>query len=174
MTLDRPQGCRIVYENGYRLNIGIVLCNDDRRLFWARRVSHDGWQFPQGGLQRSETLEQALYRELYEEVGLRPEHVKVLGCTSDWLYYDLPRHMRRAPRRKGFRGQKQKWFLLRFVGEESCIKLDCSGRPEFDEWRWVEFWDPLAQIVEFKRDVYQRALSELEPLLYASAEARQA
>jgi putative (di)nucleoside polyphosphate hydrolase len=172
--LDRPQGRRIVYENGYRLNIGIVLCNDDGRLFWARRVSHDGWQFPQGGLQRSETLEQALYRELYEEVGLRPEHVEVLGCTNDWLYYDLPQHMRRAPRRKGFRGQKQKWFLLRFVGEESCIKLDCSGRPEFDEWRWVEFWDPLAQIVEFKRDVYQRALTEFEPLLSASAEARQA
>jgi putative (di)nucleoside polyphosphate hydrolase len=163
-----------VYENGYRLNIGIVLCNDADRLFWARRINHDGWQFPQGGLRCTESPEEALYRELYEEVGLRPEHVRVLGCTSDWLCYDLPLHMRRAPRRKGFRGQKQKWFLLRFVGADASIRLDCSGRPEFDEWRWVEFWDPVKQIVEFKRDVYQRALSELEPLLSDAEAGRRA
>lgn len=152
-------------EHGYRPNVGIVLCNEQNLVFWARRKGHDGWQFPQGGVQKDESPEQAMYRELYEEVGLHHQHVELIGRTSDWLHYDIPSTMKSRKRRSAFRGQKQLWFLLRFIGEETDVRLDHAHQPEFDDWRWVDYWDPVEAIVEFKREVYQRALSELEPLL---------
>jgi putative (di)nucleoside polyphosphate hydrolase len=151
-------------EEGYRPNVGIVLCNRLDHVFWARRAGHDGWQFPQGGVRPNETPEQAMYRELEEEIGLQEYHVELIGRTADWLHYDVPsRIQRRQP--NGFKGQKQIWFLLRFVGAETDVCLDRHEQPEFDDWQWVEYWEPLNNIVAFKRDVYQRALSELEPLL---------
>lgn len=155
----------MIDEHGYRPNVGIILCNAENRVFWARRFGRDGWQFPQGGIQASESPEQALYRELHEEVGLEPQHVQLIGRTRDWLHYDIPMQFLRAPRGGQFRGQKQIWFLLRFIAEEERVRLNASARPEFDEWRWVDYWAPLMQIVEFKRGVYQQALTELEPLL---------
>lgn len=155
----------MIDEQGYRPNVGIILCNRQNQVFWARRCGQSGWQFPQGGIDSSETPEQALFRELNEEVGLAPEHVHIIGRTKDWLRYDIPAHLSRAPRSSQFRGQKQIWFLLRFLGDEQHVRLNACERPEFDRWRWVEYWSPLGQIVEFKRNVYEQALRELEPLL---------
>lgn len=155
----------MIDEHGYRPNVGIILCNPENRVFWARRTGRDGWQFPQGGIKPQETAEQALYRELYEEVGLAREHVDVLGRTRDWLHYDIPQdYLHRTPNRS-FRGQKQVWFLLRLVGCDDDVCLDRAVKPEFDEWRWIDYWSVLDRIIPFKRDVYRRALTELEPLL---------
>lgn len=155
-------------EHGYRPNVGIILCNRENRVFWARRCGQSGWQFPQGGIKPYETPEQALFRELNEEVGLTPGHVQVIGRTREWLHYDIPEQFRRSPRSSPFRGQKQIWFLLRFLGEEESVRLNACEKPEFDRWRWVEYWSPLGEIVEFKRNVYELALRELEPMLLAT------
>jgi putative (di)nucleoside polyphosphate hydrolase len=107
-----------------------------------------------------------MYRELREEVGLGPEHVDVLGCTRGWLRYRLPQRMIRRHRKPVCIGQKQVWYMLRLVGDECHVRLDCCDRPEFDHWRWVDYWYPLREVVAFKRDVYRRALKELAPLVF--------
>ncbi len=154
--------------DGYRPNVGIVLLNADGRLFWARRIHRDGWQFPQGGMNSDETPLEAMYRELTEETGLRPEHVEVLGATPGWLRYRLPRRYLRPHERPVCVGQKQVWFLLRLVGDEQHVRLDGSDDPEFDQWQWVDFWHPLAHVVAFKRSVYERALRQFAPLVEVS------
>ena len=151
--------------DGYRPNVGIVLLNGDGRLFWARRVNRDGWQFPQGGMRSDETPLEAMYRELQEETGLAPEHVEVVGSTRGWLRYRLPHRYVRHHQRPTCIGQKQVWFLLRLVGGEDALKLDASDKPEFDLWRWVDFWYPAAHVVNFKRGVYERALRQFAPLV---------
>ena len=156
--------------HGYRSNVGIVLANDRGQVLWARRVGgHDAWQFPQGGILRDESPETALYRELYEEVGVRRGSVEIVASTRGWLRYRLPkRYLHRnsrptsAPR---FVGQKQKWFLLRLLGDDSLVNLECSRKPEFDHWSWVSYWYPLTKVVSFKRNVYRRALREFAPSL---------
>ena len=160
----------MIDSEGYRLNVGIMVSNCEGQLLWARRVGQDAWQFPQGGIRRAEHPRQALYRELAEELGLQPRHVKVIGCTRGWLRYRLPRRYIRYGRQPLCIGQKQRWYLLRFVGSEQDVRLDLSERPEFDCWRWVPYWYPLKQVIFFKRKVYQRALRELEPLLLACAD----
>ncbi|MHB1566891.1 MAG: RNA pyrophosphohydrolase [Acidiferrobacter sp.] len=155
----------MIDKDGYRPNVGIILANPGGQVLWAHRCRGDGWQFPQGGVKPKETIEQALYRELYEEVGLVERHVRVCGRTRNWLRYDIPGEYRRAVGSRRFRGQKQVWFLLRLIGEDSDMRLDLSRSPEFDAWRWVEYWSPLQSIVAFKRDVYLTALTELAPLL---------
>jgi putative (di)nucleoside polyphosphate hydrolase len=153
-------------REGYRPNVGIVLLNSRNEVFWGKRVGQHSWQFPQGGIAHGESPEQAMYRELHEEVGLLPEHVQIIGRTRDWLRYDVPEeYLRRqnASRvhRAAYRGQKQIWFLLRLVGLDSDIQLRASEHPEFDAWRWVPFWIQLDAVIGFKREVYQLALSEL-------------
>ena len=154
----------MIDPDGYRPNVGIVLVRDDGSVFWARRAFRDGWQFPQGGMRSDETPLEAMYRELQEETGLRPEHVEVLGATPGWLRYRLPRRYVRRNEKPMCIGQKQVWFLLRFVGQESHVRLDLTDTPEFDLWRWVDFWYPLTHVVAFKREVYERALRYLAPL----------
>src|SRR5216684_4093299 len=155
----------MIDKDGYRPNVGIILCNQHGKVFWARRCNRDGWQFPQGGIKHNETAEQALYRELYEEIGLKPGQVEVIGRTRDWLRYEIPKQYLRTPQQHCFKGQKQIWFLLRLVGQETDVRLDTSEAPEFDEWRWVDYWSPLECIVDFKREVYYSALMELAPLI---------
>lgn len=111
-----------------------------------------------------------MFRELAEEVGLEPHHVDVVGCTRGWLRYRLPRRLIRQNSRPTCVGQKQVWFLLRMVGEETDVRLDLSERPEFDHWRWVEYWYPLRAVVPFKRDVYFQALRQLAPLAFQGSE----
>ena len=155
----------MIDKAGFRPNVGIVIADDDGRLLWARRAQNrDAWQFPQGGIDRGESPEQALYRELYEEVGLQPEHVSVLGATRGWLHYRLPRHLVRRNQNPTCIGQKQKWFLLRLEAEPELISFDKGHKPEFTDWRWVSYWYPVGQVVDFKRDVYRRALKELAPV----------
>jgi putative (di)nucleoside polyphosphate hydrolase len=151
----------MIDRDGYRPNVGIVLCNAKNEVFWGKRVREHAWQFPQGGIKVGESPEQAMYRELKEEVGLLPAHVKILGRTRDWLRYDVPQHWVRRESRGSYRGQKQIWFLLRLVGRDCDVCLRNCAKPEFDAWRWNEYWVPLDSVIDFKRDVYRRALSEL-------------
>ena len=153
----------VIDADGYRYNVGIVLCNSQNQVLWARRSRHDGWQFPQGGVEIKESAIDAVYRELYEEVGLSPHHVRMVGSTRSWLRYDVPIVNQRANGVR-FRGQKQMWFLLQMLADDSDIRLDLGEKPEFDRWRWVDYWVPVRQIISFKRNVYRRALTELEPM----------
>jgi putative (di)nucleoside polyphosphate hydrolase len=152
-------------RDGYRPNVGIVLCNFKNEVFWGKRVSEHSWQFPQGGIKHGESPEQAMYRELHEEVGLLPDHVRILGRTRGWLRYEVPQQWIRREWRGSYRGQKQIWFLLRLVGRDCDVRLRASERPEFDAWRWSDYWVPLESVIEFKRDVYQQALAELARFL---------
>lgn len=152
--------------DGYRPNIGIILSNQEGHLLWARRIGQRAWQFPQGGIHTDETPEEALYRELHEEIGLRPRHVRVMGATRGWLRYRLPERYLRRDCHPLCIGQKQVWFLLQLKGDDDSVRLDCCDRPEFDHWRWVSFWQPLEEVISFKRQVYGRALTELAPLLF--------
>ena len=155
----------MIDADGFRPNVGMIIAGPDDRVLWAKRVGQDAWQFPQGGIRRGESPEVALYRELEEELGLKPEHVERLGVTNDWLRYRLPHHLIRRGRRPLCIGQKQKWFLLRLKGAESEVRFDRGPKPEFDGWRWVDYWLPIREVVAFKQDVYRRALNELAPLL---------
>lgn len=162
----------MIDADGYRPNVGIVLLNEDGRLFWARRVHRDGWQFPQGGMNSDETPLESMYRELHEETGLEPQHVEVLASTPGWLRYRLPsRHVRRHQRPICI-GQKQVWFLLRFIGREAHLCLDGGDEPEFDLWRWVDFWYPARNVVSFKRQVYERALRQFAPTVESLCRVR--
>lgn len=156
----------MIDTDGYRPNVGIILCNGQQRLFWARRIGQDAWQFPQGGIKEDETPEQAMYRELTEEVGLTPEDVDVVGCTRGWLRYRLPKRFIRKRVKPTCIGQKQIWYLLKLTGSESSVHLDASEKPEFDHWRWINYWQPPREVVFFKREVYLKALRELAPLLF--------
>lgn len=151
----------MIDSEGYRHNVGIILCNEENRVFWARRVGMRSWQFPQGGIKFNEAPEAAMYRELFEEVGLKPQDVKILGRTGDWLHYELPERYIRKHSHPLCIGQKQIWYLLRLLAPPSHIRLDCTDKPEFDAWCWVEYWKPLDSVVFFKRNVYRQALTEL-------------
>jgi len=162
MPADRDDNCS---HDGYRANVAIVLVNRERKVLWARRADNGGWQFPQGGVRDGETLRQAALREMFEEVGLRPAQVRLLGRTRGWLRYEFPRERQQSQRHAGARGQKQVWFLFALLAGDSGVRLDRSPAPEFDAWRWVDYWRPLREIVPFKRAVYQDALRQLHPML---------
>jgi putative (di)nucleoside polyphosphate hydrolase len=153
---------------GFRANVGIVLIRDAGDVFLGERSDGRGWQFPQGGVQPEESAEQALYRELREEVGLDPDDVEVLAATQSWLRYRLPRRYVRRRSRPLCIGQKQRWFLLRMVGSESRLRFDTTERPEFDSGRWVDYWSPVREVIYFKRTVYARALEELGRQAFAA------
>lgn len=160
----------MIDADGYRPNVGIILSNDDGKVFWARRCGQNAWQFPQGGIAELETPEQAMYRELREETGLQAEDVEIIGCTKDWLHYNLPKHMIRQNSQPICIGQKQIWYILKLISEEARVNLSANEKPEFDRWTWVDYWQPLKEVVFFKRDVYQSAMTELEMLLKQSGD----
>lgn len=152
--------------DGFRANVGIILSDARGRLLVGGRVGQDAWQFPQGGMQVNEAPLASMYRELREEIGLGPEDVRLLGHTADWLRYRLPEQYVRRRMRPVCIGQKQRWFLLGLQADETRLRLDATASPEFDRWRWVEFWDPVREVIYFKRDVYRQALVELGPLIF--------
>jgi putative (di)nucleoside polyphosphate hydrolase len=148
-------------REGFRPNVGIVLLNQKNQVFWGKRIRSHSWQFPQGGIDRGETPEQAMFRELHEEVGLRQEHVRIMARTRDWLRYEVPDCYIRRDARGHYKGQKQLWFLLQLEVYDWNLNLRATSHPEFDAWRWNDYWVPLEVVVEFKRGVYQSALTEL-------------
>ena len=152
----------MIDSNGFRPNVGIIICNKLGQLLWAKRIKQDAWQFPQGGIKEAETTEEALYRELSEEVGLCKDDVRILSQTSEWLKYRLPKPYIRQRKGRTCIGQKQKWFLLGLQTEEGRVDLENTLQPEFDDWCWVNYWYPVNQVVDFKRSVYRKALMELE------------
>jgi putative (di)nucleoside polyphosphate hydrolase len=158
-------------KEGYRPNVGIVLLNHRNEVFWGKRVKEHSWQFPQGGIKYGESPAQAMFRELEEETGLRPEHVKILGRTRGWLRYHVPEHWIRREWRGSYKGQKQIWFALRMLGHDSDVRLRASTHPEFDAWRWSDYWVELDAVIEFKREVYQLALTELSRYVFRKPEA---
>ena len=155
----------MIDRDGYRPNVGIILASKTGQVLWAKRAGQDVWQFPQGGINHGETPEDAMYRELNEELGLERVHVEILGVTREWLHYRLPQRYIRRRKGRVCIGQKQKWFVLRLVGEESLVRFDLTLRAEFDGWRWVDYWHPLSEVIELKREVYHSALHELAVLL---------
>ena len=159
-------------RDGYRPNVAIVIVNPRNQVFWGKRIREHSWQFPQGGINPGETPEQAMYRELQEEVGLKPPHVKILGRTRDWLRYEVPHNWVRREWRGSYRGQTQIWYLIRLVGRDSDVSLRASDHPEFDAWRWHDYWIPLDTVIEFKRDVYRNALTELSRFLHQRPHTR--
>ena len=155
----------MIDRDGYRPNVAIVLVNSKNQVFWGKRVKEHAWQFPQGGIKPGETPEQAMYRELNEETGLEPQHVRVLGRTREWLHYNVPTHWVKREWRGTYKGQKQIWFLLRLVGRDTDISLRASGHPEFDAWRWHDYWVPLESVIDFKREAYRQGLEQLSEFL---------
>lgn len=154
------RGSSVIDDDGYRPNVGIVICNFDGRVLWARRYGQHSWQFPQGGINVGETAEQAMYRELSEEVGLNQKDVRILASTRNWLRYKLPKRLVRWDIKPVCIGQKQKWFLLQLICQDADINMQHRGISEFDGWRWVSFWYPVRQVVSFKRDVYRQVMKE--------------
>ncbi len=152
-------------RDGFRPNVGIILLNQKNQVFWGKRIRTHSWQFPQGGIDRGENPEQAMFRELHEEVGLQPDHVRIVARTRDWLRYEVPDRFIRRESRGHYRGQKQIWFLLQLVGYDTDLNLRATDHPEFDAWRWNDYWVPLDVVVEFKRGVYEMALTELSRFL---------
>jgi len=155
----------VIDADGFRANVGIIVSNAEGRVLWARRSGQEAWQFPQGGIKRHESPEQALFRELWEEVGLTRQEVVILGQTRRWLCYRLPQGLVRHNLKPTCIGQKQMWYLLQLKENCARVRLDTCCKPEFDRWRWVDYWLPLREVVSFKREVYKMALEELEPLL---------
>jgi putative (di)nucleoside polyphosphate hydrolase len=152
----------VIDTNGFRPNVGLIIFNADGKLLWAKRIGQDAWQFPQGGIQHRETPQAAALRELREEVGLDPVDVEIVASTNRWLRYRLPPHLVRQRSHPVCIGQKQRWFLLRLVGDSSRIRFDLGDKPEFEDVRWIDYWEGVEQVVQFKRNVYRKALTELQ------------
>ena len=148
-------------RDGFRANVGIVLMNQSGQLWLGRRPGGRGWQFPQGGMRRGESAEESLFRELQEEIGLVEKDVRIVAQTRRWLRYRLPARYQRKDSKPRCIGQKQRWFLLDLRAQDSAIRFDTTSEPEFDSWRWVDFWQPVREVIYFKRPVYARALHEL-------------
>ena len=149
-------------EEGYRLNVGIIVANCDGKLLLCKRRGINSWQFPQGGIDKNEDHLKAAKRELFEEVGISAEYVKLIKSSDDWYKYDVPKKTRRKILvNKKFKGQKQKWFLFK-LKENIQISFENDPDNEFDNFKWVSYWYPLAVIVSFKEAVYREALNELK------------
>ena len=155
----------MIDSEGFRANVGIILTNDQGQVFWARRIGMDAWQFPQGGIKKNESPKTAMYRELREEIGLEPEHVELINSTDDWLRYWLPKRYIRQNKGPLCIGQKQIWYLLKLTADETYLDLSYTSDPEFDSWKWVDFWRPVEEVISFKRQVYQQALKQLQPFI---------
>lgn len=155
----------MIDSDGYRPNVGIVICNKQGLILWARRCGQNSWQFPQGGINQEEKPEQAMFRELYEEVGLTQDDVHILAVSSNWVRYKLPNRMIRWSTDPVCIGQKQKWFLLELIKQDSAININTTRKPEFDDWCWVSYWYPVRQVVSFKKDVYRKIMKEFSSII---------
>ena len=155
----------VIDADGFRANVGIVLLHEDQ-VFLGRRSGGRGWQFPQGGVRIGEEPEDAVYRELHEEIGVGRDRVELVGATQQWLRYRLPARYVRRNQQPLCIGQKQRWFLLRHTADEVRFDFGRTAEPEFDRWRWASWWEPVREVIYFKRPVYARALTELAALAF--------
>ena len=158
----------VIDSQGYRLNVGIIVINQQNRVLFAQRSGQNAWQFPQGGVQQGEKLQEALYRELKEELGLKPEDVKIEASTPGFLRYRLPAGLIRHDNHPLCIGQKQKWYLLRMLSADERVNLAESEKPEFERWMWVPYWYPLKYVISFKQDVYRKALNNFSHFLFST------
>lgn len=144
----------------YRPCAGVVLMNRDGLIFAGRRLdtTADAWQMPQGGIDAGEQPLDAAFRELWEETGVNSGLVEYVGETPGWLTYDLPPELMGKVWKGRYRGQQQRWFLFRFLGQDNQIRID-SDHPEFSEWRWIDADDMVRGIVSFKRPVYEQVVA---------------
>ena len=168
-TVSR-QMADLIDSDGFRANVGIILMHH-AQVFLGRRTGGRGWQFPQGGVRRGESLEQALYRELEEEIGIAKADVALVGQTERWLRYRLPARYVRRNQQPVCIGQKQRWFLLRLKRADAPFDFTRTAEPEFDQFRWATYWEPVQEVIYFKRAVYARALSELADLAFPGGQA---
>jgi putative (di)nucleoside polyphosphate hydrolase len=154
------------YEKGWRLGVGIVLLNSKKEIFMGERLDNKGaWQMPQGGVKigKNEDLNEAATRELYEETGVK--NAKLVSKSKEWHYYELPKPLANKLWRGKFIGQKQKWFLFHFLGQDSEINIRYNSRPEFNDWKWVDPKEVSNEIVNFKKEIYKKVLLEFGVLL---------
>ena len=147
----------------YRPCVGVMIRNADGHVFVGQRNDHyeHAWQMPQGGVDAGEDPREAALREMWEETGIEPGLVRVVAETEDWLLYDLPPELLGKIWKGKYRGQKQKWFLLDFQGTDEQVNID-TDHPEFSAWKWLPPSDLVANIVPFKREVYERVLEAFE------------
>ncbi|SFV59606.1 Adenosine (5')-pentaphospho-(5'')-adenosine pyrophosphohydrolase [hydrothermal vent metagenome] len=151
-------------ENGYRYNVAIVVLNNDNKVLIAKIVNKNKWQFPQGGIDKNEEVVDAMYRELEEEIGLGKDDVSIITKTTDWLYYDIPIKYRNQ--KSKVIGQKQIWFLLKLNASDNKINLTKHSEIEFDDWAWIDYWESAEKVIDFKKDVYKKALTIFQPWVF--------
>jgi putative (di)nucleoside polyphosphate hydrolase len=162
----------VIDRDGFRHNVGIVLMHEGQ-VFLGRRTGGRGWQFPQGGMREGESAEEAVFRELAEEIGVERGSVALVGSTAEWLRYRLPRRFIRRNQHPLCIGQKQRWYLLRLTDEDVRFNFGRTAEPEFDRWRWATWWEPVREVIYFKRPVYASALTELAALAFPDGERPQ-
>lgn len=156
-----PQAFSNHEDRPYRPGVGIVLFNRKGEVFIGERIDNpDKWQMPQGGIDEGEAPEIAVFREMEEEIGTR--NAKIVGMMSDWLFYDIPLHTANKLWDAKYRGQKQKWIALEFLGDDSEINLEAHHHPEFSQWKWVPLSHLLDYIVSFKREMYATVIEEFK------------
>lgn len=143
----------------YRRNVGVMLANAEGNVFVGQRIDNptDAWQMPQGGIDKGETPREAVLRELLEETGVGADLVRIEAETPDWLSYDLPHDLVPHIWKGRYRGQKQLWFLMRFLGRDDQVVIE-TAHPEFSAWRWLPPGELVERIVPFKRAVYAQVL----------------
>lgn len=153
-------------ESNYRLNVGLIIVNNYGKVLICKRKNSNQWQFPQGGIDKGESPIEAAKREIFEEVGIKPSKIKVLGKIKDWVKYEIPKELaKKSFKKKGIVGQKQKWFIFK-IKTEACISFVNDPDNEFDDFAWVSYWRPIALIVSFKKEVYRNVLAELLPIYF--------
>lgn len=154
----------MIDSEGFRANVAIVILNAEGKVFWGKRCRQGSWQFPQGGVNKGESALSAMYRELYEEVGLYPQDVEIIAATDHWFRYKLPgRYL--GQKNINCIGQKQKWFLLKLTVPQDVINLSATVLPEFDTFTWIHHWAAVRGVVLFKKQVYEKALRFFSPMI---------
>ena len=158
----------LIFDDGFRANVGIVIFNQKLQVFFAKRRYQSGWQYPQGGIQLGESPKKAMFRELLEETGLDKRSVEIIYVSDHWYDYRIPKKsIRKATNGTTVIGQRQKWFLLKLKGQSSNISLSPSPEKEFDSWKWIAPDLSIKQVIGFKQDVYKKVISEFMPFIDA-------
>ena len=158
----------LIFDDGFRANVGIVIFNQKQQVFFAKRRYQSGWQFPQGGIQLGESPKKAMFRELLEETGLDKKSVEIIYVSDHWYDYRIPKKsIRKATNGTTVIGQRQKWFLLKLKDQSTSIVLNSSSEQEFDSWKWIAPDLSIKQVIGFKQDVYKKVISEFMPFIDA-------